>query len=53
MELEAGDRIKHVDFGEGRVTSVTGNGAKRIAEILFDTAGRKKLLIKIAPIEKL
>jgi DNA helicase-2/ATP-dependent DNA helicase PcrA len=53
MELEAGDRIAHVDFGEGRVTSVTGVGAKRIAEILFDTAGRKKLLIKIAPIEKL
>uniref|UniRef100_UPI0036F2A631 hypothetical protein n=1 Tax=Curtobacterium flaccumfaciens TaxID=2035 RepID=UPI0036F2A631 len=30
-----------------------GQGAKRIAEIAFDSAGRKKLLIKIAPIEKL
>jgi DNA helicase II / ATP-dependent DNA helicase PcrA len=53
MELETGDRIKHVDFGEGRVMAVTGQGAKRIAEIQFDTAGRKKLLIKIAPIDKL
>ncbi|PZE72070.1 ATP-dependent DNA helicase PcrA [Curtobacterium sp. MCBD17_013] len=53
MELAPGDRISHVDFGEGRVTAVTGNGAKRIAEVQFDTAGRKKLLIKIAPIEKL
>jgi DNA helicase-2/ATP-dependent DNA helicase PcrA len=53
MELAPGDRIKHVDFGEGTVGAVTGQGAKRIAEIAFDAAGRKKLLIKIAPIEKL
>ena len=46
-----GDRIRHKDFGEGRVQTVTGAGAKRIAEVLFDTAGRKRLLIKIAPIE--
>jgi DNA helicase-2/ATP-dependent DNA helicase PcrA len=35
------------------VTDVTGIGAKKIAEVQFDTAGRKRLLIKIAPIEKL
>ena len=34
-------------------TQVTGEGAKRIAHVRFDTAGPKKLLIKIAPIEKL
>lgn len=53
LTLEAGDRIRHVDFGEGRVTQVTGEGTKRIAHVSFDTAGQKKLLIKIAPIEKL
>ncbi|WP_423922278.1 ATP-dependent helicase [Frigoribacterium sp. 2-23] len=53
MVLEAGDRISHVDFGEGRVMAVTGEGARRIAEVLFDGAGRKKLLIKVAPIEKI
>jgi DNA helicase-2/ATP-dependent DNA helicase PcrA len=53
LTLAAGDRIRHTDFGEGRVTAVTGEGGKRIAEVQFDTAGRKKLLIKIAPIEKL
>ena len=53
MTLEAGDRIRHTDFGEGRVTAVTGEGTKRVAEVQFDTAGRKRLLIKIAPIEKL
>jgi DNA helicase-2/ATP-dependent DNA helicase PcrA len=35
------------------VLGVTGDGAKRIAEVMFDGVGKKKLLIKIAPIEKL
>jgi DNA helicase-2/ATP-dependent DNA helicase PcrA len=48
-----GDRISHDDFGEGSVVAVTGEGKKRIAEVQFDTAGRKRLLIKIAPITKL
>ena len=50
--MEVGDRIRHTDFGEGRVTGVTGQGAKTIAEVQF-TTGRKRLLVKIAPIEKL
>lgn len=53
LELTAGDHIRHVDFGEGRVDAVTGEGAKRIAHVRFDTAGQKKLLIKVAPIEKI
>lgn len=53
LTLEVGDRIRHTDFGEGRVTAVTGAGPKSVAEVQFDTAGRKRLLIKIAPIEKL
>ena len=53
LELATGDRVKHTDFGEGTVRAVLGAGAKRIAEIDFDEVGRKKLLIKIAPIEKL
>jgi len=53
LELAAGDRIRHDDFGEGRVEMVTGEGAKRIAHVRFDSAGAKKLLIKIAPIAKL
>jgi DNA helicase-2/ATP-dependent DNA helicase PcrA len=53
LVLATGDRIRHQDFGDGRVTAVTGEGAKRVAEVQFDTAGRKRLLIKIAPIEKL
>lgn len=53
LELAPGDRIRHDDFGEGRVDAVTGEGAKRVAHVRFDAAGPKKLLIKIAPIEKL
>ncbi|MCO7203201.1 UvrD-helicase domain-containing protein [Microbacterium sp. CnD16-F] len=53
MELAAGDRIRHDDFGEGKVDMVTGEGAKRVAHVRFDTAGPKKLLIKVAPITKL
>jgi len=53
LTLEAGDRIRHTDFGEGTVRQVTGEGTKRIAHVAFDAAGQKKLLIKIAPIEKL
>lgn len=53
LTLEAGDRIRHTDFGEGTVRQVTGEGSKRIAHVAFDAAGQKKLLIKIAPIEKL
>jgi DNA helicase-2/ATP-dependent DNA helicase PcrA len=53
LELAVGDRIRHTDFGEGRVNAVTGEGTKRVAHVQFDSAGAKKLLIKIAPIEKL
>jgi DNA helicase-2/ATP-dependent DNA helicase PcrA len=53
LTLVAGDRIRHVDFGEGRVTGVTGVGPKSVAEVQFGSAGRKRLLIKISPIEKL
>ncbi|SEB38942.1 ATP-dependent DNA helicase PcrA [Paramicrobacterium humi] len=53
LELAPGDRIRHTDFGEGRVNNVTGEGSKRVAHVQFETAGAKKLLIKIAPIEKI
>jgi DNA helicase-2/ATP-dependent DNA helicase PcrA len=53
LALAVGDRIHHADFGNGRVTAVTGVAPKAVAEVQFETAGRKRLLIKIAPIEKL
>jgi DNA helicase-2/ATP-dependent DNA helicase PcrA len=53
LQLQAGDRIRHIDFGEGHVNTVTGEGTKKVAHVQFDTTGTKKLLIKIAPIEKI
>ncbi|CAB4895836.1 MAG: AAA family ATPase [Actinobacteria bacterium] len=53
LTLQVGDRIMHVDFGEGTVMDVTGVDTKRVAHVRFDQAGPKKLLIKIAPIEKI
>ena len=53
LTLTIGDRIRHVDFGDGTVSAITGIGPKSIAEVQFETAGRKRLLIKISPIEKL
>ena len=52
LELAPGDRIRHDDYGEGRVTAVTGVGSKRIAHAVFDSVGERKLLIKLSPIEK-
>ena len=53
LTLAVGDRIRHADFGEGRVVGVVENGAKTVAEVDFPAKGRKRLLVKVAPIEKL
>lgn len=53
LELVAGDRIQHEEYGEGRVVSVTGEGSKRVAHTVFEGVGERKLLIKLAPITKL
>ena len=52
LELAVGDRINHDDFGGGSVTALTGEGPKRVAEVQFDTVGKKRLLVKIAPISR-
>ncbi|MFD5599480.1 ATP-dependent helicase [Leucobacter sp. NPDC058333] len=52
LELATGDRIRHDEYGDGRVTGISGAGSKRIAHVVFDTVGERKLLVKLAPIEK-
>ncbi|UTX54128.1 ATP-dependent helicase [Leucobacter aridicollis] len=52
LELALGDRIRHDEYGEGRVNAVTGAGSKRVAHVTFDSVGERKLLVKLAPIEK-
>ena len=53
LVLAIGDRVKHTDFGEGMVVNTTGEGARQTAEIRFERVGNKRLLVKVAPIEKL
>ena len=53
LRLEAGDLIRHEEYGAGRVTSVTGEGSKQIAHAVFESVGERKLLIKLSPIEKI
>ncbi len=53
LQLEPGEFVMHADFGKGKVISVKGEGAKQTAEIHFGSIGVKRLLVKVAPIEKL
>ena len=53
LQLAVGDRVKHDAFGTGKVIDVQGEGSKQTAEINFGSAGVKRLLVKVAPIQKL
>lgn len=51
IKIEPGQIIKHGRFGKGKVLHITGNGQDKKAEILFDEAGIKNLLLKFAKLE--
>ncbi len=53
LVLDVGDLVMHSDFGKGKVISVAGVAPRQTAEIHFGSIGVKKLLVKVAPIEKL
>jgi DNA helicase-2/ATP-dependent DNA helicase PcrA len=53
LKLAVGERIRHDDFGDGRVVNVIENGPRTVAEVEFESRGRKRLLVKVAPITKL
>ena len=51
--FRAGDTIKHKKFGTGLVLSVEPMGTDSLIEVAFDSVGTKKLMAKMAPIEKI
>jgi DNA helicase-2/ATP-dependent DNA helicase PcrA len=53
LQLAIGDRIQHLDYGQGVVTELRGEGARQVAKVNFDSGATKSLVVKIAPIEKL
>ena len=53
LVLSVGDRVKHDAFGVGTVVETTGEGARQTAEIRFEKLGTKRLMVRVAPIERL
>ncbi|MFD4654830.1 DNA helicase PcrA [Kitasatospora sp. NPDC058444] len=53
VSLAVGDRVTHDSFGLGTVVAVTGAGDRAQATVDFGTEGRKQLLLRYAPVEKL
>jgi DNA helicase II / ATP-dependent DNA helicase PcrA len=47
-----GDRVRHGKWGLGTVREVVGAGDRAEAEVMFDTQGKKRLLLAWAPLEK-
>lgn len=50
--INIGDKVKHKTLGLGTVVGIKGSGDKKEATIAFNEKGIKKLLISLAPIEK-
>jgi DNA helicase II / ATP-dependent DNA helicase PcrA len=52
LGLEVGDVVVHGQWGEGRVVSTAGEGEDGEAEVIFTSVGRKKLLLRMAPVKR-
>lgn len=53
FDYKIGDRVKHKKFGEGMILGQTKMGNDMLLEIAFDSVGTKKLMAKVAPLEKI
>ena len=51
--FSAGDRVRHMTFGEGEIISVKPMGADVLYEIVFDRVGTKKLMATYAKLKKI
>lgn len=51
QKIVTGANIIHERFGPGKVISMDGSGMDKIATILFDQAGEKRILLKYAKIQ--
>ncbi len=53
LGLEAGDRVRHPKWGEGRIECIVGAGGDGLVTIDFPNVGQKMLMLKYAPLEKI
>ena len=51
-QVAVGDRVRHRSWGVGRVVSLAGEGDHAEAMVEFEDAGRKRLLLAWAPLER-
>ncbi|MBO4741899.1 MAG: UvrD-helicase domain-containing protein [Bacteroidales bacterium] len=49
--IQAGMRVMHAKFGEGKVLSVEGEGGSRAAMVFFPAFGQKKMMLQFAKLE--
>lgn len=53
LGLRAGDRVRHITFGEGEILSARQMGADVLYEVIFDRVGTKKLMGTYARLKKI
>ncbi len=53
LSVAPGDRVLHATFGMGSVIATSGTGEQAKADVDFGSAGLKRFLLKVAPMEKL
>ena len=51
-QVGPGDRVRHQKWGLGTIREIVGEGDRAEAEVMFDTQGKKRLLLAWAPLEK-
>jgi DNA helicase-2/ATP-dependent DNA helicase PcrA len=51
--LRIGDRVRHSQFGPGKIVNISGAGMTQKADVNFDSIGRKSLLIQYAKLQKI
>ena len=52
LGLAPGDEVVHRQWGRGVVATVTGQGERVMAEVDFPGLGRKRLLLRYAPLTR-
>lgn len=52
LEYEAGDRVRHIKFGEGTVKAITEGGRDYEVTVEFDRVGVKKMFASFAKLKK-
>ncbi len=52
-QFAPGDRVRHLNFGDGEILSAKPMGADILYEIMFDRVGTKKLMATYAKLKKL